>query len=179
MNLWSVCMLPPEEICKTPLDLMYYPGPWIEITPIRAALWHLQQEERVNWKIRVIQGTRHLAALTSGAAPDILVTHWHGEYREPEYFSPTFEIARRLRRQRGSFSNSGGPFLVGQVSTDRRGLEVVERLDIYDMLIARPPCFDDFAKNLAIGMNRMVHSDSQLQFDVDFPVISCGNTKIA
>lgn len=95
---------------------LYYPGPGEQITPIRAAFWHLQQEGQLNWSVRVIDGTKHLAALMADWTPDILITHWHGECTSADKRSLPGQIAQRLRHRRGNFGGSASPFLVAQIS---------------------------------------------------------------
>jgi hypothetical protein len=175
-NLVTSFSLSPVEMCRTHLEAAYYPGPGEQITPIRAAFWHLQQEGHLNWKIRVIEGTKHLAALLANWTPDILVTHWHGEYTSPKRYIPA-EIAARLRNTRGDFRGSERPFLVGQISAsdplfaDQH--EAGKKLKkLYDMVIQRPSNFENFPKNIATGIYNAAHRDAPLAFDIDFRLFS-------
>jgi len=170
LNWRQLFLLPPVEMCRAHLDFAYYPGPGEEVTPIRAALWHLQQEGDLNWNVRVIEGTRHLAALMADWTPDIFVTHWHGEYRSNRQSLP-YEIANRLRQLRGDFRKSPGPFIVGQISADDPRFS--PRLhEGYDMVIQRPRSFENFPKNIATGIYNTAHPDAPLKFDMDFRVLS-------
>jgi hypothetical protein len=181
VKLRGFSLLTPDEICHANLDVAYYPGPGEQVTPIRGAFWHLQQEGQIKWKMRVIEGTDHLAALMVGWKPDILITHWHGECTSHPKRSVPGDIAHRLRERRGDFCGSNGPFLVAQISAgDSRfqyepeeGLRLIE---IYDMVIQRPSSFEKFPKNIATGIYNAAHPDAPLQFDMDFPVLTFGTS---
>jgi hypothetical protein len=172
-----VAQLSPDEICRAELKVAYYPGPNNEISSIRMAFWHLEQEGRLQWIIRVIEGAKHLAALTADWTPDILVTHWHGEYTSSASRSIPAEITHRLRSARGSRCVSDGPFLVAQVSAgdtrfsgghyDDYGLH-----ELYDMVIQRPQNLDRFPRNLAVGIYNSTHPSAPAMFDPDFRVLS-------
>jgi len=173
----AVAQLSPDDICRAELEVAYYPGPNKEVSSIRMAFWHLEQEGRLHWRIRVIEGARHLAALTADWTPDILVTHWHGEYTSSATRSIPAEITRRLRTDRGGFSESNGPFLVAQISAgdtrfngghyDDYGL-----YELYDIVIQRPQNLDRFPRNLAVGIYNSAHPDAPTLFDPDFRVLS-------
>jgi hypothetical protein len=159
------------------LKVAYYPGPGEEVSSIRVAFWHLQQEGRLNWIIRVIEGTGHLARLLVDWTPNIFVTHWHGEYSSYAKRSRPTEIARHLRIGRGEFCGSDGPFLVAQVSEgderfdgghyDTNGLH-----ELYDIVIQRPRSFDNFPRNIAVGIYNSAHPRAPFKFDMDFRVLS-------
>jgi hypothetical protein len=169
--------LVPEEMCRAHPEAAYYPGPSEQITPIRAAFWHLQQEGQLKWKVRVIEGTKHPAALLADWTPDILVTHWHGECSSGDKRSLPGDIARRLRNSRGDFRGSERPLLVAQISAgdplfEHEPDEGTRLQKLYDMVIQRPRTFENFPKNIATGIYNAAHHDAPLAFDIDFRVLS-------
>jgi hypothetical protein len=176
-NLPEIGLLLPEEICMTDLVMAYYPGPSQEVASIRMAFWHLQQEGSINWAVKVIEDTKNLAALTAKWTPDILVTHWHGEYRPSRNHRIPSEIAKRFRNARGAFIESEGPFLVGHISAgesrfgdgyyDEYGLH-----EVYDMVIERSGNLNRFPINLAVGIHNAANPAAPLPFDADFRVLS-------
>lgn len=170
-------MLPPEDMCLADLQVAYYPGPGEEIASIRMAFWHLQHEDKLNWKTRVIESTAHLAALTAEWTPDIFVTHWHGEQTSSAKRSIPAEIARRFRKGREDFCQFDRPFLVGQVSEgDQRfaggHYDDYGLYEVYDLVIQRPRIFDNLPRNIAVGIHNSTHPSVPLEFDVDFRVLS-------
>jgi hypothetical protein len=89
-------------------------GPGEEVSSIRVTFGHLQQEGRLNWRIRVIEGQAispdcwRIGRRTFSSRTGTVVFFLRHSIKP-------YEIARQLRKAVEVFA-SDGPFLVAQVS---------------------------------------------------------------
>ena len=157
----------PRELCKLDLEVGYYPGPHAPPEPLRELFWHQRHEGWNNWNVRVFETAAHIAAVTSGWTPDILVAHWHGERRTANELP--MSIAQRLGRERGE-KRKALPFLVGQFSiADERFVEddmLNGLLLVFDMLFQRPSglaAHETLLYNIAVGLHSTLRLEPGVQ----------------
>jgi hypothetical protein len=71
----------PEQLLQLDLSAAYYPGPNQSAQEVREALWHLQRENKLQWRVRTFETAAHYSQVLANWTPDIAIAHWHGEAR--------------------------------------------------------------------------------------------------
>ncbi len=154
------------EVRTLGLEVGIYLGPGCRHDLPRYLFSMQRSEEHTNWNIRVFDSTRQLEGAIATWKPDVLITHWHGEYSKRR--NVPLEVAKRLRRQRGQRLGEG-PFLAGQISkgdvrfsSDSRddGDMLTRLLKTFDMIFEEPEDYEALIENIAIGMINRWNWDS-------------------
>jgi len=175
----------PEQLLQLDLSAAYYPGPNQSAQEVREALWHLQRENKLQWRVRTFETAAHYSQVLANWTPDIAIAHWHGEARSGVLFDLPTQTAQRLGRQRES--PNAGPFLAGQFSPlDIRfdphdtGSLIPHLLAAYDMLFCQADLGRVF-RNIAIGLwnLHLIESEARLAFDTDFEAYASGERPLS